>query len=139
MTRWIPLLCLPLLFGCGTTSEVAPEKGPDTLVSIREIQSRVAQDTNIANARFPAATRLDDSTVRIEAYVGVSSGYATMGVGKSGDTIVAVVSRSGPMVDWGAPFYCTSTVRFVGGCRHVRVSADRQFRMGAGDTVLDLR
>jgi hypothetical protein len=111
-------------------------------------ESRVAQDTTIegivatyttiVGGRFPTAVLLDDSTVRVEDYVAVRSGFADIPVVLASKDTLLVFVRNTVGVDWVAPFYLEAKVRFAGKCHHVRFHGDPTLRIGAGDTVLNL-
>src|ERR1035437_473934 len=137
MLRWIPLICSIFVAGGGSASAVTSGAPTDTLFAIRTLESRVAQDTTISGTRFPTAVREDDSTVFVEDYVAVRSGFANLGVSASKDTLVVFV-RNSVGVDWVAAFYLEAKVRFAGKCHHVRFHGDTTLRIGAGDTVLNL-
>gem|GEM_PF-4203063 len=137
--RWILLICLIFaVAGCGSASTATSVTPTDTLSAVRMIESSMAQDTTISGARFPTAALLDDSTLRVEDYVAVRSGFADIpAVSASKDTLLVFV-RNTVGVDWVAAFYLEAKVRFSGKCNHVRFHADTTLRIGAGDTVLNL-
>lgn len=139
MLRWITLICgIILVSGCESASTVASGASSDTLSAIRLLGSRVATDTTIPGAQFPMAVREDDSTVRIEDYVQVRSGFADIAtVSASKDTLVVHVRNSGGE-DWTVAFYLEAQVRFAGTCNHVRFYGDTGLSLGHGDTVLHL-
>ncbi|HXP91375.1 MAG TPA: hypothetical protein VN931_10650 [Fibrobacteria bacterium] len=139
MLRWIPLICsIVFVLGCGSASTVTSETPTDTLSAVRMIESRVAQDTTILGARFPTVVRLDDSTLRVEDYVAVTSGFADIPVVSASKDTLLVFVRNTVNVDWVAAFYLEAKVRFAGKCNHVRFHGDTTLRIGAGDTVLNL-